>query len=104
MAIQKRPNIDLSKPSTKHVSLANRTDRNTVTLWYLTGRSLQVVNHLLNSLAVRDHGDWWSLDDLAKRLGTTPARLRLSLRQAVDAGLIEIEGEAPATVRPTVKL
>ena len=70
----------------------------------LSGRTLQIVNHVLNSIALDPYGDHCSINALAKAFNSRPGLLRAPLRRLADSGLITIEGSPFPTVYPTVKL
>src|SRR5262245_49302315 len=92
-----------SPPSPRYLTLADRAVGSHAMIGNLTGRSRQAVERLLSKLA-SGQAEHCSLDDLASQLATTPTRLRLALRRAIDAGLIEIGAEASPVVSPTIKL
>ena len=70
----------------------------------LSGRTLQVVNHMLSSIAFDQYGDHCSMVALAKAFNSTPGLLRPAIHRLVESGLVTIEGSPHATVYPTVKL
>jgi DNA-binding transcriptional ArsR family regulator len=70
----------------------------------LSGRTLQVVTHILNSIWLEDYGSHCSIQCLAKALNSTPGLLRAPLRRLKEGGLITLEGDVSPTAYPTVKL
>jgi DNA-binding MarR family transcriptional regulator len=69
----------------------------------LKGRAQDIVTRLTNSIALQDR-DCCSVDDFAEEFKTTPGRLKATLKQLEEAGLITIAGEVSELVVPTVKL
>jgi DNA-binding IclR family transcriptional regulator len=68
----------------------------------LTTRSQQIMSLVLNAVAFGTHADIGNVDSLAQKLGTTPGRLRPTLRKLVDQGYLTIEGKVAENVYPTV--
>src|SRR6476620_1862550 len=69
----------------------------------LKGRAQDIVTRLTNTIAPQDR-DCCTVDDFAEEFKTTPGRLRTTLQQLEDAGLIELAGEETQLVVPTAKL
>jgi hypothetical protein len=65
----------------------------------LTPRAKQVVNLVVNSVALGTHGDDAEIGVLAKELDTTPGRLEAILRKLTDQGYVTVRN---SFVYPTV--
>ena len=69
----------------------------------LKGRAQSIVMRLTNSIALHDE-DCCTVEDFAKEFETTPGRLKTTLQQLEESGLIKITGEETQLVVPTAKL
>jgi len=69
----------------------------------LKGRAQDIVTRLMNSIALQDR-DCCTVDDFAEEFKTTPGRLKTTLKQLEEAGLIELSGEETLLIVPTAKL
>jgi DNA-binding transcriptional regulator YhcF (GntR family) len=69
----------------------------------LKGRAQDIVTRLTNSIALQDQ-DCCTLDNFAEEFKTTPGRLKSTLQQLEEAGLIKLTGEETPLVLPTAKL
>ena len=65
----------------------------------LTPRAKQVVNLIVNSVALGTHDDHAEVGVIAKELGTTPGRLETILRKLTDQGYVTVKSDF---VYPTV--
>src|SRR3954454_865588 len=69
----------------------------------LKGRAQDIVMRLTNSIALHNE-DCCTVENFAEEFKTTPGRLKTTLQQLEEAGLITIAGEVTELVVPTVKL
>ena len=69
----------------------------------LKGRAQDIVMRLTNSIALHNE-DCCSVEDFAEEFKTTPGRLKTTLQQLEEAGLITIAGDITELVVPTSKL
>src|SRR3954471_14504936 len=69
----------------------------------LKGRAQDIVMRLSNSIALQDR-DCCTVDDFAAEFKTTSGRLKATLKQLQEAGLITLTGEETQLVVPTAKL
>jgi len=56
---------------------------------------------LLNAVAFGTHADVGNVESLAEKLGTTPGRLRATLRKLAQQGYLTVEGKIAENVYPT---
>jgi len=69
----------------------------------LKGRAQDIVMRLTNSIALHNE-DCCTVENFAEEFKTTPGRLKTTLQQLEEVGLITIAGEGTELVVPTVKL
>src|SRR3954468_20010696 len=69
----------------------------------LKGRAQDIVMRLTNSIALHNE-DCCTVEDFAEEFQTTPGRLKTTLKQLEEAGLITITGELSQLIVPTMKL
>jgi DNA-binding MarR family transcriptional regulator len=74
-----------------------------LTFTTLKGRAQDIVMRLTNSIALQDR-DCCTVDDFAEEFKTTSGRLKSTLQQLEEAGLIKLTGEETQLVVPTAKL
>ena len=69
----------------------------------LTPRARQVLNFVINSVALETHDDDAEIGSIAKGIGTTPRGLQPVLQKLVDLGFVEIRRDfvypRPAALR-----
>jgi DNA-binding IclR family transcriptional regulator len=65
----------------------------------LTPRAREVVNHVVNTVALGDHDNDGEIGAIAARIGMTPARLQTTLRKLAEQGYVTIKSDF---VYPTV--
>jgi DNA-binding IclR family transcriptional regulator len=59
----------------------------------LTPRAKQVVNFVVNSVALGTHDDDAEVGAIAKELGTSPGRLETILRKLTEQGYVTVKGD-----------
>jgi hypothetical protein len=68
----------------------------------LTPRGQRIISLVLNAVAFGTHADIGNVDSLAEKLGTSPGRLRRTLRKLVDQGYLTIKGKVAENDYPTM--
>lgn len=63
----------------------------------LKGRAQTIVMRLTNSIALHEE-DCCTVDDFANEFETTPGRLKATLQQLEEAGLVKVTGEVTQLV------
>jgi DNA-binding MarR family transcriptional regulator len=69
----------------------------------LKGRAKQIVAQLTKTIAFQNR-ECCSIEDFADEFKTTPGRLKKTLQQLEEAGLIKVTGDTYQQIEPTKKL
>jgi len=68
----------------------------------LRGVGKQVLDFVMNNVALTSYGECCSVEGIAEHLGRTPGRFLPTLRKLAEQGYITIEGDTYPWVYPTV--
>ena len=87
------------RPSTKFAARRQPALTRRGKLPPLTRRAREIVNHVINTIALGTHDNEGEVGAIAERLETTPARLQTMLGKLAELGYVKVKGDF---VYPTI--